>query len=219
MKNEQTSARYNILVIGANGGIGRQTVEGALKKGHHVTAVLRNPANLILTHANLEVVKGDIMHPETLERHLENKDVIISAIGKNSLKRTTLYSEGNKNLLTVMNKMGIKRVFFISAAGLDINPGQSFFIKFATKYFLQKLLRNMYADIRLMEKIVKESDSDWTIMRPPRLTDKPATGHYRIAINKFLKKCLTISRADVADFMIKNIANEAAYKAIIEVAY
>lgn len=219
MKNEQTTPRYNILVIGANGGIGRQSVELALKQGHHVTAVLRNPANLTLTHPNLEIVKGDIMHPETLKRYLENKDAIISAIGKNSLKPTTLYSDGNRNLLTLMKETGIRRVFFISAAGLDINPGHSLFVKFVTKYILQKLLRNMYADIRAMEKIVKASDLTWTIMRPPKLTDKPATGHYRFAINKFLKNCLTISRADVADFMIKNIANEAVYKATIEVAY
>src|SRR5262245_7712936 len=128
MKNEQKSPLYNILVIGANGGIGRQSVELALKQGHHVTAVLRNPANLILTHPNLEIVKGDIMHPETLKRYLENKDAIISAIGKNSLKPTTLYSDGNRNLLNLMKEAGIRRVFFISAAGIDVSPGQSLFI-------------------------------------------------------------------------------------------
>jgi len=219
MKNKQTSPPYNILVIGANGGIGRQSVELALKQGHHVTAVLRNPANLILTHPNLEIVKGDIMHPESLKRYLENTDVIISAIGKNSLKPTTLYSDGNRNLLNLMKEAGIRRVFFISAAGIDVSPGQSLFVRLATKYILQKLLRNMYADIRAMEKIVKASDLNWTIVRPPRLTDKPSTGRYRFAINKFLKNCLTISRADVAHFMINNINNEAAYKKTIEVAY
>ncbi len=70
-----------------------------------------------------------------------------------------------------------------------------------------------------MEKLVKGSDTDWTIMRPPRLTNKPLTGHYRIAINSFLKNCLTISRADLAHFMVNNITNDATYKTTIEIAY
>jgi putative NADH-flavin reductase len=77
----------------------------------------------------------------------------------------------------------------------------------------------MYADLKGMEQLVKESGIDWTIMRPPRLTDKPATGHYRFAINHFLKNCLNISRADVAHFMLNNITNEATYKATIEIGY
>jgi putative NADH-flavin reductase len=70
-----------------------------------------------------------------------------------------------------------------------------------------------------MERLIKESDADWTIMRPPRLLDKPKTGHYRIAINSFLKNCLSISRADVAHFMLSNITNEATYKTTIEIGY
>jgi putative NADH-flavin reductase len=77
----------------------------------------------------------------------------------------------------------------------------------------------MYDDLRKMEKLVKKSDSTWTIMRPPQLTDKPVTGNYRFAINNFLKNCLSISRADVAHFIINNIGNEATYKTTIEIGY
>jgi putative NADH-flavin reductase len=220
MKSEQTQASLNILIIGANGGAGKQAVEIALEAGHHVTAVLRNPANLTLKHTNLEIVKGDVMHPESFERYLENKDAVISALGaRKATKPTTLYSEGNRNLLNAMKKMGIRRVFFISASALDISPVLPFYVRLAAKYILQKLLRHMYADLRIMEKLVKESDTDWTIMRPPRLTNKPVTGKYRFAINSFLKNCLTISRADLAHFMVNNITNEATYKTTIEIGY
>jgi putative NADH-flavin reductase len=219
MKIEQTHQVLNILVIGANGGIGRQTVDLALAAGHKVTALVRNPAKLTIKHANLEIVQGDVMHHETFEKYLENKDAVISAIGVNSLKPTTLYSEGNKNLIATMNKKGIKRAFFISASAIEISPVQPFFVRLFTKYILQKILQNPYDDQRIMERLIKESDINWTIMRPPRLLDKPATGHYRVAINVFLKNCLTISRADVAHFMISNIKNETTYKAIIEIAY
>jgi putative NADH-flavin reductase len=220
MKNEQTTPVFNLLIIGANGGTGKHAVEIALEAGHHVTALLRNPANLTLTHPNLEVVKGDVMLPETIEKYLGNKDAVISALGvKEAFKPTTLYSQGNKNLLTAMTKVGIRRAFFISASALDISPVLPFFVRLAAKYIVQKLLRHMYADLRIMEKLVKESDIDWTIMRPPRLNNKPVTGHYRFAINSFLKNCLSISRADLAHFMINNINNEATYKSTVEIGY
>ena len=223
MEFQQKSHVYRLLVIGANGGIGRQCIEMALKAGHKVTAVLRNPANLTLKHHNLEVVQGDIMQPETLEKYLPNTDAVVSAIGvKGGLlsdKPTTLYSQGNANLLAAMSKMGIKRVFFISASAVEISPVLPFFIRLVAKYIVQNLLRNMYNDLRKMEKLVKESDSIWTIMRPPQLTDKPATGNYRFAINNFLKNCLSISRADVAHFIINNISNDATYKTTIEIGY
>ena len=219
MKNEKTLPNYDIAVLGANGGIGRQVVEMALKQGHCVTAILRNPANLTFTHQNLTVVKGDIMKPETLESYLRNKDAVISAIGKSSLKETTLYSQGNKNLLNVLMNTGTTRFFFISASGLEVNPAHSFFMRFATKSILQRLLKNMYADLERMEKIIKESYQNWTIMRPPRLTNAPFTGIYRSAINSFLKGGFSISRADLAHFIISNITNEAIYKTTVEVAY
>ncbi len=219
METAENPTRLHIAVMGANGGIGRQTVREALNAGHHVTAILRTPSKLILLHPNLKIVKGNIMNPETLETPLENIDVVISAIGKSSFKPTELYSDGNKNLMSAMQKMGVKRAFFISASGLDVNPTHSFLVRFATKYILQKLLRNMYADIRIMEKNVKESGLNWTIMRPPRLTDGPVTGAYRVSINNILNNSLSISRADVADFMIKNIRNEEIYQKTIEIGY
>jgi putative NADH-flavin reductase len=223
MEFQQKSPVYRLLVIGANGGIGRQCIEIALKAGHKVTAILRNPANLSLAHHNLDVVRGDIMHPETFEKYLTSTDAVISAIGvKGGLlsdKPTTLYSQGNANLLTTMSKMGVSRVFFISASAIEISPVLPFFIRLVAKYIVQNLLRNMYDDLRKMEKLVKESDSTWTIMRPPQLNDKPVTGNYRFAINNFLKNCLSISRADVAHFIINNISNEATYKTTIEIGY
>ena len=208
-----------LLIIGANGGIGRQCVETALAAGHHVTALLRNPANLPLTHPLLQIVKGDILDPTTFSGHLANINVVISAIGVKGTKPTSLYSQGNTILLKEMNKAGIKRAFFISASAIEISPVLPFYVKLAAKYIVQKILRHMYADLRKMEAEIKESNTNWTIIRPPRLTNQPATGHYRYSINSFLPNCLKISRADVAHFIISNISNEATYKSTIEIAY
>src|SRR3569833_1364456 len=221
MKNEQV--KLNLMVIGANGGIGRQTVELALYYGHHVTAVLRDPAKLQLVHNNLKVVKADVMKPETFESHLEGIDAVKSAIGvKGGFlddKPTRLYSEGNANLLEAMKRMNVNRAFFISASAVEISPVLPFFVRLAAKYVVQKLLKHMYADLLRMEELEKRSGLDWTIIRPPRLTDKPTTGNYRFAINSFLKNALVISRADVAHFMINNVNNETTYRSTIEIAY
>ncbi len=219
MEQNKNKPIYNVVVLGANGGIGKHAVQSALKAGYKVTAILRTPSKLEITHPNLQIVQGNIMNPETLEKYLKNNDVVISAIGKNSLKKTTLYSQGNKNLIEAMKRAGTNRAFFISASGLEVNPTHSWLVKFATKNILQTLLHNMYADLWEMEKIVKESNIDWTIMRPPKLLDKPETGNYRMALDKFISKGFTISRADVAHFMIKNLSNEAIIKKTVEVAY
>jgi putative NADH-flavin reductase len=223
MELQQKSPVYKVLIIGANGGIGRCCVEQALNAGHQVTAVLRNPANLNLNHAQLQIVKGDLMQPETFESYLEDQDVVISAIGVKggfgSDKPTTLYSQGNANLLKAMQGKRVKRIFFISASAVEVSPALSFFIRFMVKYVVQKLLRHMYADLLRMETIVRASDTNWTIIRPPELTNKPVTGRYRYAVNKFLKDALKISRADVAHFMLSHIADEETYHATIEVAY
>lgn len=223
MEAQPISSHYNLLIIGANGGIGRQCVELALKEGHYVTALLRNPAKLGITHANLQVIQGDIMQSHTLEQAINNQDAIISAIGVSggfgADKPTVLYSQGSANVLQVMSKKNVKRAFFISASAVEISPVLPFYARWAAKYIVQKLLKNMYADLRIMEKLVKESHTDWTIIRPPRLTDKPATGHYRSAINVFLKNALSISRADVAHYIINNVNNTATYQGVVEIGY
>ena len=219
MEKINTPTIFNIAVIGANGGIGRQTVEAALNAGHYVTAIVRTPANLDIKHPNLQLVKGDVLNPKTLESHLINKDAVISAIGKTSFKPTTLYSQGNKNLIEAMLEAGTSRAFFISASGLAVNPTHSFIVRFATRYILQKLLRNMYADLETMENTIKKSNINWTIIRPPQLIDKPVSANYRTSTDAILKNALKIARADVAHFIVNNIANESIIKKTVEIGY
>ncbi len=209
----------SILVIGANGGIGRQSVGIALAAGYRVTALLRNPVNLPLIHPNLQILKGDVFQPGTYATHLTGKTAVISALGTKSTQPTTLYSGGNAILLQEMKKAGVERVFFISASAIVISPLQPLMVRWLTKYVLQKILRHTYADIRVMERLIKASDTSWTIVRPQRLTNRPATGHYRFAINEHLRNGFSISRADVAHFMINNLDNPETFNATVEVAY
>jgi putative NADH-flavin reductase len=212
----------NLLIIGANGGIGRQTVEQALEAGHTVTALVRNPAKFSLTHPNLKIVRADVLDPLSLSGLFAGQDVIISAIGESGGFRdrpTTLYSRGAQNILREMKQAGLSRVFFISASAVETNPLLPFPVRLVSKYVLQKLLKNMYADLRVMEKEVKESSSDWTVVRPPRLTDAKVTGIYRMAVNRFLKNGFKVSRADTAHFMLSHLPAENMSRAIVEIGY
>jgi putative NADH-flavin reductase len=212
-----------LLIIGANGGIGYQCVKRALDTGHFVTAVVRNPENLPLKHANLQVVRGDVTQPFSFSEHYTGKDAVISAIGVSGGlfgdRPTVLYSSGAKNIIHEMQQAGIRRVFFISASAVEISPLLPFFARFVSKYILQKLLKYMYSDLLRMEHLVKASGVDWTIIRPPQLSDKARTGQYRMAINQFLKNGLKISRADIADFILSHLLAYDTFRSTVEIAY
>jgi len=213
----------NIFIAGANGGIGRQAVEQALQAGHQVTALVRNPAKLQLMHPNLNIIKGDIMQPESFADEMASQQIVLSALGVSgglfSDKPTNLYSQGNANLLKAMEQHGVKRIICISASALEISPVIPWYVRLVARYVIQKLLKHMYADLHRMETIVKESSADWTIIRPPQLTDKPLTANYRTTVNRFLKNCLQVSRADVAHYMVSNLVNQEIYRATVEIAY
>jgi putative NADH-flavin reductase len=209
-----------LLIIGANGGIGLATVQQALASEHYkVIAIVRNPAKLPLTHPHLLIAKGDVLQPATYAAHLPGVAAVISALGVRHREPTTLYSRGNAILLEQMQRAGVRRIFCISASGLDVNPTHPFLVRWFTKNVLQKILRNMYADLRRMEALIQHSSLDWTLVRPPRLTDKAATGQYRVSIDQPLPACYSIARADVAHFMLNGISNQDLFKKRVEIGY
>jgi len=134
-------------------------------------------------------------------------------------KPTTLYSEGALRVMEAMGRRGARRAFFISASAIEISPVLPAMVRWAAKNVLQRLLRHMYADLRVMESRVKESGLDWTIIRPPRLTNAAMGGRYRFAVNSFLPNCLSISRADVAHFVVHHAGDRGIFRGVVEVGY
>ncbi len=210
--------QHHLLIFGATGRTGIRVVEIALEKGYAVTAVVRNPAALKITHPCLLVHKGDILQAGSFQSIVHGKDAVISCIGESSAKPTRLFSDGLSNVLSAMERSGVKRLVCMSASGIEVSPEHPFLLRLAVKYILQQILKNAYADIRRMEKLIRDSNTDWTIVRPPRLTNGPLTGKYRFAINGYLKKCYAIRRADLAHFIVNNIMNPEMYRAVVEVA-
>ncbi|WP_223068177.1 NAD(P)-dependent oxidoreductase [Paenibacillus caui] len=211
-----------LIVFGATGSTGRQVVEQLLAKGHEVTAVVRQPGKFEMAHDRLIVIPGDVLDPSSIMAPMVGKHAVLSALGANHRKPTTVYSEGTNNIMLAMQEAGVRRLICLSASALEIPPDTPFVPQLIIRLIVQRLFKNLYEDMQRMERNVQRSGLDWTIIRPPRLTDSPSTGEYRIAVNEPMTKAkgLTgISRADLADCMVSLLNNPASFQALIEISY
>jgi putative NADH-flavin reductase len=156
------------------------------------------------------------MDPASVLEAVRGQDAVLSTIGTHSRAATTLYSQGVANMLKAMEATGVRRLLCISATGLE--PGVPI-QRLLAKPILWMVFKNMYSDLVRMESLVSASGLDWTIVRPPQLTDAPRTGIYRNAINQHLPGCWSISRADNADYLITHLNDPATYRALVEIGY
>ncbi len=205
-----------LIVFGATGGTGGQVVEQALGAGHMVTAVARRPSAITLQHERLEVVQGDVFEPSTFEGALAAKDAVIAAMGVNLRTPSTVYSEGSANIMRAMRAAGVHRLIAVSAGGLDPGP---LWQRLIARPLLWLLFKNGYTDMARMEVEIKESGLDWTIIRPPKLTDEPRSGGYQVAVNQHLSQGWKLSRADLADYIVKHLDDPVTYCGLVEIAY
>lgn len=198
-----------LLIFGATGSIGRQLVEQALAQGHTVTAFVRNQAKLDLRHSALKVVQGDVLDYASVERVVPGHEAVLSALGTPAMTRNTVRSEGTRNIIRAMEQAGVRRLICLSSIGIgDSRP----MLPFHYKYILVPLLlRQGFAEHELEETWVKQSRTDWTIVRPGAFTNGGRTGayqHSRTVPQKAIQA--KISRADVADFVLKQV-EDATY--------
>lgn len=190
-----------VIVFGATGGVGRLVVEQALGAGHIVTAVVRDPTTYTFRHALLTVVRGDVMDAATLDAPMTGQQAVFSALGSKGNGKTTVYSVGTANIINAMDTHKVKRLIAVTSVGVEAQDPSFGFI-YGT--IMRRLfIKNFYADMRRMETVVRASDTDWTLVRPSRLTDDPGRGSYRTSTGKMPPKGMKIARADVAHVMLE----------------
>ncbi|MFI6151228.1 NAD(P)-dependent oxidoreductase [Kitasatospora sp. NPDC051170] len=201
-----------LVVLGATGGVGRHLVTHALADGHLVTAAVRDPARLAVRHDRLTVARADALDAASLKPLLEGADAVLSGIGQagrhDALKPA---STSARAALEAMRATGVRRLLTVSAGPLNrAGTGQNFV---STKVFgplLWAILNELYTDLEAMERALRASDTDWTAVRPPRLTDRPGLGRYRHAVEAGPAGA-TIPRADVARAMVDLLPDRATY--------
>ena len=219
-----------LTIFAATGGIGRQALEQAVAAGHDVTAVVRNPNKL---SRKVRIVAADLAGPDpaALESALEGADAVLSGLGPRSLSEAGITSRGTRAIVQAMKATNTRRIVVVSAAPISTvpspgrpnppkrDPGEGFFMRNLLSPLIKTILRKHYADLALMEDMLRDSGLDWTIVRPPRLTDKPLTGIYRTAYGQNLRRGIFISRADVADLMLRVLKQPETIKQAIGIAY
>lgn len=207
-------------VFGATGGTGRHLVRQALEAGHEVTAVVRDPARLPVQHERLEVITAEVTDPEPLRPAVEGRDAVFSALGPPGRKPSTITSSGTRAILRAMEATGTKRFLAVSAAPLGPPAeGESLFTRGLVLPVIRRVFRNVYADLAVMEREIRESAADWTVVRPPMLLDTALTGTYRTATGANLRGGQKIARADLAHAMLALTDDPAAIKQAVGVAY
>ena len=207
-----------LVILGATGGIGRLVVEQAVKAGHEVTAVVRDPSALDVPGADVRTANA--LDPAALTPVVEGADAVISALGVRPpvTGPVTLLASGATSALKAMEATGVRRYLMVSAAGATYEEADGPVTRLVAKPLLNRFLRYSFDDTRDAEKIVQASSLDWTIARPPRLTDKPRTGRYRVGGERGLKRAFTIARADVADFLLRSVENPETFRRAVVVA-
>jgi putative NADH-flavin reductase len=204
-----------LIVFGATGGIGSQVVEQALAAGHEVTGIVHSSPTIPIEHEHFKSIHGDVFDPENVRLSIVGKDAVISALGVRNLAPTTLFSYGLENIIQAMQMAGVRRLICISAIGLDPGPPLQ---RWIAKPLMWAIFKNSYRDLVVMEEEVMHSNLDWTILRAARLNDGPRTGQYYTGVNQHLLKGSSISRADVADYILTQLDNPTTYRAIVEIA-
>src|SRR5690606_34309727 len=126
------------------------------------------------------------MQLQSFRSMAHGQDAIISCIGASSTEPTALYSQGTANILAVMMETGISRIMCISAAAIETSPKLSPVLRLISRYVIQRIFRHPYSDAHRMEALLRNSDTEWTSIRPPILKDKAPTWHYRFAVNEWL---------------------------------
>ena len=221
-----------LTIFAATGGIGRQVVEPAGAAGHDVTVVVRNPARLAGLASEVRVVTADLAaaDPVALEAAVGGADAVLSGLGPRSRAESGVAARGTRAIVQAMQATGVRRLVVVSAAPLGtvaspgrpkppkFDPGDGFFMRHLFSRVARAAFGYNYADLAVMEDVLRDSGLDWTAVRPPRLTDRPLTGIYRTALGQNVRGGWSVPRADVAHLMLGVLDQPETVKQTVGVA-
>jgi uncharacterized protein len=197
-----------IIVFGATGGTGKLIVSQALAKGHSVTAFVRNPDGLT-PDPHLRVVQGDLFDLATVVDAIRGHRAVLSALGARSRQKADILANAIPVILEAMRQEYVTRLIVLGASGVQRDHGkyQNALTNMAIWLAKKTLLKHPFVDQAAQERLLAASDVDYTIVRAPRLLDGPFTGTYRVLPDALPPGALSISRADVADFMLQQLTD------------
>lgn len=207
-----------VLIVGATGGTGRQLVARALELGFTVTALVRNPSRLPADHPRLTVARGDVLDATAVEAAMRGQEAVLSALGhKRYFYPTRILSEGTSNILRAMETHRVRRLVCATSLGIGDSAGRMGL--YYTLFVIPLILPFYFLDKTRQERIIAGSNVDWVIVRPGALTNGAKRGRLRHGsrVGSFLWT-VRVSRADVAEFMLDQLATNKYLRAAPGVA-
>jgi nucleoside-diphosphate-sugar epimerase len=198
----------NVTVFGATGPSGQLVVERALAAGHAVTAFARNPGKLTATSERLRVVAGELSDATRIEEAVAGAEAVISLLGPSGRTAGTPVTDGTRSIVAAMERRGVRRLI-ATATPSDTDPddGSSWSFSLAV-WLIRVLVGSAYEEIVGTARVVRESSLDWTLVRLPMLTDKPApAGAVAGYVGDARIRLFSLSRAAMADFLVSQLAD------------
>jgi putative NADH-flavin reductase len=220
-----------LTIVAATGGIGSQLLRQAVTAGHEVTVVVRDPRRLPDVPVRVVVQDLAAADPAGLVSAVDGADAVLSGLGARSGAQAGVASRGTRALVQAAEATGVRRIIVVSAASVGTvpspgrpnpprhNPGDGLFMRYLAAPLAKAAFRRHYVDLALMEDILRDSDLDWTVIRPPRLLNGRLTGRYRTAYEHNVRAGMFISRADVAYYMLDVIDRRETVHRVIGIAY
>jgi putative NADH-flavin reductase len=220
-----------LTILAATGGVGRHLLRQAAAAGHDVTVVVRNPARLPATDARVVVTDLAAADPALLRGALDGADAVLSGLGARSGAEAGVASRGTRAVVGAMRETGVRRIVVVSAASVGTvpspgrpdpprhNPGDGFLMRHVAAPLAKAAFRRHYVDLALMEDVLRESDLDWTVSRPPRLLEVRLCRAYRTAVGRNVRGGAFIARADVAHHMLAVLDRPETFHRDIGIAY
>jgi putative NADH-flavin reductase len=201
-----------ILVIGASKGIGLETVRAALAAGHSVRALARSADSMGIAHPKLEKVRGNALNDADVAAALDGVDVVMLTLGigfGEMFSPVLLFSAATRVLIAAMAARGVRRVICVTGFGAGASEAS---IGLLQRVPFQLVFGRAYKDKTLQENLLVQSSLDWTLVRPGVLTGGAYTGRYKVLDQPSQWRNGIIARADVADFLVKQIDNPASIR-------
>jgi len=196
-----------IVIFGASGGTGRELVRQGLAQGHEVTVFVRNPT-AFTGGDKLRVVVGDARDAKAVAQAIPGQNAVLSALG-GTLSDDSLLPESMRHIVAAMKPAGVRRIIVLGASG--VWPGAAKRLSSVAQLFLRVIqatvLKKAFQAQRAMQMLLQASDTDWTVVQPPRLLNAPGRGQYRVDGEALPAGGTTIARADVASFMLAQLTS------------
>jgi len=201
-----------LVIFGVTGGTGKQLIKEAITAGYHVVAYARNPSKIDIESERLAVVKGDLADEEAIENAINGADVVISLLGPRGDSNNKPLTNGMQNIVKAMKTRGVRRLVASSTLSLKDPEDKPNFTVSLLVVIVKTTMRAAYEDIIGAAEVVRGSDLDWTIVRVATLNDKSKTSLVKVGYVGSGQVGLSISRADFADFMLKQVADRVYLK-------